>query len=495
MRRTKFWLSFTVLLVLSLTGTAWAQLDVAAPFLNQEVGDYYIKARVLQPAGQLSDMMDLSEIMVKVYSQGDLTITKTEVPGQTYTFAMQETWMPETDLALFYANYEVRIVGTEEILGRRTLAVELIHKLSDSLREKYLIDQETGLVLNKYTYDQAGNLIQGFEAVAVDFEPDFSTLDAHSIPIRMDLEHKPLSKEAFAELLPWLNLDNLPLPEGYGVVAYSEATSFWHRENPFFKENYPDLPVGAYWLWVSDGFEAFIIEVFAAADEEIVVTRDSYWEVVVLPSGAAIVVLAGQPATIEVQASNLAGQELAEILLSLTGAREIKNLEALGRDPLLNLLGEQEFIDYVSLPREPVTKEEFVRLNPWIRLNSAKEPAGFTVTGIYQVEYPQEIKEKFALHKENSDRELLDFVLELSDGEALHYISVSFAPGFHRERMGGSTISIAGLNRIEMLANGPLFSIYSESSLLSEDEQLIILGELFPGFGFMERPVWEPPGK
>jgi len=52
MRRKKFWLSFTVLLVLSLTGTAWAQLDVAAPFLNQEVGDYYIKARVLQPAGQ-----------------------------------------------------------------------------------------------------------------------------------------------------------------------------------------------------------------------------------------------------------------------------------------------------------------------------------------------------------------------------------------------------------------------------------------------------------
>jgi hypothetical protein len=161
----------------------------------------------------------------------------------------------------------------------------------------------------------------------------------------------------------------------------------------------------------------------------------------------------------------------------------------------VNLLAEQESIDYASLPREPVTKEEFFRLNPWTRLSSAKQPAGFSVTGIYQVEYPQEIKEKFTLHKEHPDREILDFILELSDGETLHYIGVSFAPGFHRERLLGTTISIVGLNRIEMLANGPLFSIYSESSKLSEDDQLIILGELFPEFGFMQRPVWEPPEK
>lgn len=215
-----------------------------------------------------------------------------------------------------------------------------------------------------------------------------------------------MSKEVFGELLPWLNLDALPLPEGYAVVAYSEATSAWHRENPFFQENYPGLPLGAYWVWVSDGFEAIIIEVFAATGEEIVITADSYLEVVELPSGAAAVALAGQPATIEVQGSDLSGPDITEILLSLTGVREIRNQEALARDPLVNLLAEQESIDYASLPREPVTKEEFFRLNPWTRLSSAKQPAGFSVTGIYQVEYPQEIKEKFTLHKEHPDREI-----------------------------------------------------------------------------------------
>lgn len=489
MRRATLRLAGAVLLVLALAGSAWAQLDVAAPFLTQEVGDYYIKARVLEPAGQPL------EVMVEVYSQGDITVTKTEVLGRSFEFAMQEIWVPETDLELFCENYEVRIVGMQEVLGRRALEVELIHKRSQQVREKYLIDQETGLALNKYTYDRAGNLVQGFEAVEVDFAPDFSALDVDSIPFRMDLEHKPLSKEVFGELLPWLNLDALPLPEGYAVVAYSEATSAWHRENPFFQENYPGLPLGAYWVWVSDGFEAIIIEVFAATGEEIVITADSYLEVVELPSGAAAVALAGQPATIEVQGSDLSGPDITEILLSLTGVREIRNQEALARDPLVNLLAEQESIDYASLPREPVTKEEFFRLNPWTRLSSAKQPAGFSVTGIYQVEYPQEIKEKFTLHKEHPDREILDFILELSDGETLHYIGVSFAPGFHRERLLGTTISIVGLNRIEMLANGPLFSIYSESSKLSEDDQLIILGELFPEFGFMQRPVWEPPEK
>ena len=105
--------------------------------------------------------------------------------------------------------------------------------------------------------------------------------------------------------------------------------------------------------------------------------------------------------------------------------------------------------------------EKAAGLNPWIPLTPSKAPAGFAVTGIYGVSYPEAIREGFTLHQENPQSELLDFVVELSDGQRLHYISVSFVPDFHKERLLGKGTTYRGLHTIELVAKGPLLSIYS----------------------------------
>lgn len=468
-------------LIFFVGGTAFAQLDIVLPFLNKKVGDYYVKSRVIDPAGHL-------EIMTETFVKGDVTVSRTELHGQVYEFAFQDLWSPEASLELFYANYEIRVVGMAKAAGRDGLVVELYRKKDRRLVQKYVIDQEKGLVLNQYSYDQAGNLVQGFEALEVNFDPDFSTIDLENIAFSLGGGHHPLTKGEFENLLPWINLDHLPFPEGFEIIAYSENTkghSF--DEDIYFKEKFPNISMGVYWIWVSDGYETIIIEAAAAKGEEVSLAPDSFLEVVKLLPGYTIIVVAEQPAFVQVHSDFLTLPEVTDILLALTGADEIKNLEALAAVQTPIRMPDLEFIDYASLPQEPISKEEFLALNPWIDLDSYKRPAGFTVTGFARVTYPKEIKDQFTLHEKHSDSTIIDLIVELSDGERFHYLSVSFTPDFHKHRLTGVRINY-GLNSMEVVASGPPLSIYSESVFVSEEDQRIIIRELFPGLIGSARP-------
>lgn len=486
MRRTASVLA-VLFLTFVLSTPACAQLNTMLPFLHQEVGDYYIKSRVLDPSGYLGSSR-YADAIVEMYVRGDVGVSRSELFGEVFEFSLDmDTWTPETDLELFYDNYEVRIVGMEKAAGRHGFVVELYHKSDQQLKQRYVIDQEKGLVLNQYTYDLAGNLIQGYEAVEVDFDPDFSAIDWEHIQFEITMEHQPLSKDEFKKLLPWINLESLPLPGGFAISAYSEVDSAWYHENRYLQENYPNLPADAYWIWVSDGFEVIVIEVFTIQGSEIILKSDSYLDVVESLPGVTVIVLPGQPATVNIQGSSLTLHQIENIILALTGAREIRNLEALDTLSIHSQLPDVESIDYASLPLEPVSKQELLRLNPWMSMSSNRA-SGFLVTGLWKTTYPEKIKERFALHQEHPNLNLIDLVVELSDGERVHYISVSFALDFHREPLLGGNINYGvSLNGFELLAQGPLLSVYSESTFLSIDDQLTLVGELFPMLGIPDR--------
>lgn len=77
---------------------------------------------------------------------------------------------PELDeaLAMLEAKYEVRVAPPEHIMDRRCTLLEMRRRADSSLRERLWIDQETGLLLRRETYDDGQDPIRLAAYLALD---------------------------------------------------------------------------------------------------------------------------------------------------------------------------------------------------------------------------------------------------------------------------------------------------------------------------------------
>ncbi len=213
-----------------------------------------------------------------------------------------ETWTPDLDLSLFFSNYEIKVIDTQQVADRTCLVIEQYHKHDNQLVIKYVIDKETGLTLNQYRYDPQGNLYLAFETLAIDYEPDFSAIDFDSIPdYTVSIQQHPLSQTDFSKLVPWINLTSLPLPEGFQVIGYSQVDYPKEiQQSLYLTEKYPNTPITHLWIWLSDGYYISTIEVSFATTQTVNITENSEIKIVENTTDSTTAVILEQPIAIEI---------------------------------------------------------------------------------------------------------------------------------------------------------------------------------------------------
>ena len=137
----------------------------------------------------------------------------------------EPTWEPEPDTDLFFSNYELQVVGFMTVANRLCVVINLYNKNTGQLVWKYAMDAETKLILWSFKYGRNGGIVFANEVLEVDYNPpDISHLNLDDFPVfNVTTYHFPLNQADFLARVPWITLDDLPLPEGYRIVGFSEA--------------------------------------------------------------------------------------------------------------------------------------------------------------------------------------------------------------------------------------------------------------------------------
>lgn len=250
-----------ILLFLASSGLAF-ELEAILPFSSEYVGNYYAKYQI-----SVDDLPfeGYEYLVYRAYYKDGLSTTFTTVPlhdgtlhEYQFTFAdpgPSSTSNPEPDLHLFFTNYELHLVALTETAGREAIVIDIFSKHSKQRVMTYVIDLETSLVLNQVHYDRQGDIIQTYETLEIDFDPDFSLVDFEAAPIAdLDVMTETITEEEFRQHLPWLNLENLPLPSGFEIAWYGrQQLGVTALEEIYLKNKNPDAPTTNLFIWLSDG--------------------------------------------------------------------------------------------------------------------------------------------------------------------------------------------------------------------------------------------------
>ncbi len=323
---------------------ASARLEILFPFQPQ-VDKFYMKT--------LTSSFQGAELMItENYFTGGHSLVQFEVGDEIMRLILTEEWAPTPDQSLFYSNYELRFVGTDKAAGRSGLVVELHRKRDGRLLERYLIDQETGLTLNHYSYDEEGCEYFASEVLEIDYNPDFSDLDWTNRIVVGPIRQKILNEEDIYSSAPWLDLTDLPLPPGFQLVAFSQAEYVHHltelgegilhimgnfpaedlqmaQSKCYLSEKYPDTPLTHVWLWASDGLASQIIEISFATDRKIEIGSGQAAEIVERRGDLTSAALVNQPAVINFRGVIPTKKQVTEVLKALVKIEEIRNLKKL----------------------------------------------------------------------------------------------------------------------------------------------------------------------
>lgn len=259
-RCCKLLLVFLVVLVVAVPAAASLNLETLLPFTGRGPDTYFMVYQV-----SVSDypVEGQEYLEYRVYSRGDTiayltTIQLHDGTAHEYQFTMDLSGVsgPEPEPELFFTNYELRVVGLEEIAGRQTAVVDLVHKLTNQKVVTYAVDLETSMTLRRVEYDSLGQVVRWERVVEIDFQPDFSELDFTKNVLSLEGKYKEVSKEEVLQLLPWLQLDEAALPPGFAFIGYAlvEGGVEFLEEN-VLRSRYPGSPVDKVLLWFSDGLK------------------------------------------------------------------------------------------------------------------------------------------------------------------------------------------------------------------------------------------------
>ncbi len=471
MNRKLVYLTTCVLLILLLPLAGQAQIEIAFPFLTPKVQDYRVKI-LASGEGQ-------EPTSAEVYHKDDLFITKTELFGEEIQFGYREDsrGLPEPNLALFYANYEVRIVDVQEVAGREGLVLDIYRKRDGLLVQRYIVDQENALVLNQYHYNEQGKVVYSSETLEIDFDPDFSPIDFDNIH-EVNLEFTTLNQEDILQDLPWLNLADLPLAKGFQIEGFSQI--MYPREmqpNLYLGELYPNKHLAFYYVWFSDGLEHFSLQISFEPNTEIQIDDANLIIVRHWPS-TTLMAVEDRPISLELNGASFSPEKIAALFKSVTGIGRIKNPEAL-QEEIYDLHLAFPMPNYEAIAQETLSKEELAELAPWINTRPHSYPQQLEVVGYALAEFPDEIRAELQFEADNLDTSMIELVITLSNGADYHYVGAAITEDY--SGANPRTYSYAKKTK-GVLISFPTESItvFSHSELLSYDEQLSVIKALFP---------------
>lgn len=470
MKKALTHVTLILVIVLALSSFVTAQFEVAFPFMETQVVDYYVRSKITTHAPR-----EISQI-VEVHKKGDLIWSVVEIDDQTFSYGydVEESWVPDMEdyLELFFSNYEMRLVGVETVARHEALVIELVSKQTELLRHRYFLDQKTGLVLNQDMYDREGNLTTSYEALEVDYEPDFPTLDFDMIDFELSLPHYPLSEAELKASLPWFNLDFLTLPATFQVVGYSQLD---------LDEGDLDGTTTKILVWASDGYESVVLEIASAAQDQVILDQDTVLEIVEYMPSSIIAEVVDQPITFSLRGSSLGPDEAITILSSLSPAQKIANPETLRFEMFARGETIRYPLDYSKIPQEALTEAEFFRLAPMAFRYASTFPQDLKVVGYAKVYYSEDQKNSLPIYERHPDLSLEDLVIIFSDGERFHHVGLSFAPNYTDYELRGQSIRHFQ-SGVSVLFNDWPIAFFSHSTFLSYEEQMDIIEELGKGY-------------
>ena len=153
------------------------------PFIENNFEKLYLKQKYVEYADEVYTsiveyyLFDNTFVEITETAEG-LFSTDSAQRIQEYDPELQTaTWRLSEYLEVLFSNLELRIVGFQQVLARDCVVIELHDKKQNSLKIKYVVDLKTGISLNEYYYDEDGKLVESYEAVSVDYDPDVSHIN------------------------------------------------------------------------------------------------------------------------------------------------------------------------------------------------------------------------------------------------------------------------------------------------------------------------------
>lgn len=315
----------------------------------------------------------------------------------------------------------------------------------------------------------------------VDYNPpDISDLNLDDFPVfNMTTYHFPLNQADFLARVPWITLDDLPLPEGYRIVGFSEAfPSQYILNDDWLFTKYPRQPITYLYIWTSDGFAQCMIRISFVSNQKIRLSSDSAIEILQNTVGSTMVTIPGLPLTIEIADDSNATTPAQRIkmLQALTGIERISNPEKLELEYVPQGLLYIAF-SYADVPKHTITKQEFEKQVPWIYIEPDILPQGFQIVEFAKVDLPEEYKSFVPIYVKYPRAPIRDYVIILSEGQRYHYIGIS--DGTEDGVIEGDFVVNYYSNAATIIIEGKPVAVYSHSSFLTSEEQLRILFGLF----------------
>lgn len=317
-----------------------AALPPGFPFIENNFEKLYLKQKYVEYADEVYTsiveyyLFDNTFVEITETAEG-LFSTDSAQRIQEYDPELQTaTWRLSEYLEVLFSNYELRIVGFQQVLARDCVVIELHDKKQNSLKIKYVVDLKTGISLNEYYYDEDGKLVESYEAVSVDYDPDVSHINLDNTSTNDTVVHfERISKTELLERLPWVDLDSLLSPEGFRAVDFFHA--IYETEVLDFQDASSRSPQQTY---QSTGFTIIISDGLETID--IVIMFDSLLESVaeLLPEAIiaiveklsattiAIVLNEGQDMAIAITSDVISHEERIEIIKALTNIELVLDL-------------------------------------------------------------------------------------------------------------------------------------------------------------------------
>ena len=225
------------------------------------------------------------------------------------------------------------MVGFQEVAGRDCIEMDVYKKKDNSLVFTVIVDIETNHILKEYRYDSEGNIIASMETLEIDYDPNLSVLEADGITnFGVEFDGLIYTAEEFAELVPWINLTSLPLPEGFQVIGFAEIISVaLDIESEYITESITETKDEHQDLFliiiVSDGLNLFTIQIQVPylTEDSIKFSDEIILAIAEYQNSTIGIVFDPTPIVIMIEGDFMTHEQRTEVIQSLTNIDNVNS--------------------------------------------------------------------------------------------------------------------------------------------------------------------------
>lgn len=171
---------------------------------------------------------------------------------------------PSPSAELFYANYEIHVVGIDTVAARSCFITHIVSRNSGMPAAELCVDRTTGLSLSTVTYDLAGEPTTRTVYLAFNTEPDLTDIHFPKLAeSTVTIPSVDLTIDELSSRFPWLTLPSW-LPRGFELIGIQQWQ--WPKSEAGATQTTLSSEMAETLIFYSDGYRTIDISLELPAD-------------------------------------------------------------------------------------------------------------------------------------------------------------------------------------------------------------------------------------